>query len=583
MQGQNNAVGSLPESLTLEHGSSSSDSAVVSFIRNSPVDANQETRNLSMWNTGESSSTSVPNAWSSFIKAQHERSANRLSLGDLNMNPTHTHANSGHHGHNVTVNSSTRIGKTPLTHASGSSSGPVEMEAQQLSRKRKAAELSIGQSSSSAIESSNIYQRSGGTDGVWQSVSENPTPTNIISFDPIIPRLGSNIGGVSSDYRSIENVRRNVRIRTNNSHQQDQLPANSSSSSNNNNGLLSFSSPHPSLGLNLVAAGDSSSSHAGQPMLRVPPLTRNSTSLRANRPIASNIIGGSRDTSRTTPANIADHPLFVQLNDIRNTAQTAVNLDLNSVGGHETNNRASSLYSSRRRTELLRRSLLSSIDSRASSSGGQNRNLFSRIPPPVSASASASASQETGIPTVNAIAGHHLHRARTLNRQVDGAFGFPYLSSTTVSGGSERRGRLVSEMRNVLDRIRRGEGLRFEDVMLLDQSVFYGMVDIHDRHRDMRLDIDNMSYEELLALEERIGNVNTGLTEENIYKHLKQKTYASVAGETDAEPCCICQEEYKNGDDLGALGCGHEFHTGCIKQWLLQKNACPVCKSAASK
>lgn len=31
--------------------------------------------------------------------------------------------------------------------------------------------------------------------------------------------------------------------------------------------------------------------------------------------------------------------------------------------------------------------------------------------------------------------------------------------------------------------------------MLLDQSVFYGMADIHDRHRDMRLDIDNMSYE----------------------------------------------------------------------------------------
>ncbi|KAM0046672.1 putative transcription factor C2H2 family [Helianthus debilis subsp. tardiflorus] len=256
------------------------------------------------------------------------------------------------------------------------------------------------------------------------------------------------------------------------------------------------------------------------------------------------------------------HPLFVQLNDIPNTAQTAVNLDLNSVGGHQTNNRASTLYSSRRRTELLRRSLLSSIDSQASSSGGQNRNLFSRIPPHVN----ASASHETGIPIVNTITGHHHHRARTLNRQVNGAFGFPYLSSTTFSGGSERRGRLVAEMHNVLDRIRRGEGLRFEDVMLLNQFVFCGLVDIHDRHRDMRLDIDNMSYE---PLEERIGNVNTGLTKENISKHLKQKTYASVAGETDAKPCCICQEEYKNGDDLGALGCGHEFHTGCIKQWLL--------------
>lgn len=31
--------------------------------------------------------------------------------------------------------------------------------------------------------------------------------------------------------------------------------------------------------------------------------------------------------------------------------------------------------------------------------------------------------------------------------------------------------------------------------MILDQSVFFGVADAHDRHRDMRLDVDNMSYE----------------------------------------------------------------------------------------
>lgn len=30
---------------------------------------------------------------------------------------------------------------------------------------------------------------------------------------------------------------------------------------------------------------------------------------------------------------------------------------------------------------------------------------------------------------------------------------------------------------------------------MLDQSVFFGAADIYDRHRDMRLDVDNMSYE----------------------------------------------------------------------------------------
>ena len=31
--------------------------------------------------------------------------------------------------------------------------------------------------------------------------------------------------------------------------------------------------------------------------------------------------------------------------------------------------------------------------------------------------------------------------------------------------------------------------------MILDQSLFFGMADMYDRHRDMRLDVDNMSYE----------------------------------------------------------------------------------------
>ncbi|GJW81944.1 hypothetical protein Tco_0145919 [Tanacetum coccineum] len=35
----------------------------------------------------------------------------------------------------------------------------------------------------------------------------------------------------------------------------------------------------------------------------------------------------------------------------------------------------------------------------------------------------------------------------------------------------------------------------WQDLMLLDQSVFFGIEDIHDRHRSIRLDIDNLSHE----------------------------------------------------------------------------------------
>ncbi|KAF3781197.1 putative E3 ubiquitin-protein ligase [Nymphaea thermarum] len=88
---------------------------------------------------------------------------------------------------------------------------------------------------------------------------------------------------------------------------------------------------------------------------------------------------------------------------------------------------------------------------------------------------------------------------------------------------------------------------------------------------------------ELLALEERIGNVSTGLSEETIIKCLKKRKYDSAANNeaTEVEPCCICQEEYVDEEDLGILECGHDFHTGCIMQWLVRKNLCPICKTTA--
>ncbi|KAI3712257.1 hypothetical protein L1987_70808 [Smallanthus sonchifolius] len=143
----------------------------------------------------------------------------------------------------------------------------------------------------------------------------------------------------------------------------------------------------------------------------------------------------------------------------------------------------------------------------------------------------------------------------------------------------EGRRMLVSEMRQILRALRRGENLHAEDYILFDPYI-NGVADRHDRHQDMRLDVDNMSYEELLALEERIGDVKTGLTEEVILKSMKQRKHFSfmVISTQNFEPCCICQEEYDNGDDIGSLDCGHDFHTCCIKQWLTLKNLCPICK-----
>ncbi|KOM52056.1 hypothetical protein LR48_Vigan09g071500 [Vigna angularis] len=156
-------------------------------------------------------------------------------------------------------------------------------------------------------------------------------------------------------------------------------------------------------------------------------------------------------------------------------------------------------------------------------------------------------------------------------------------SLQALTFGNEGRRQLLSEIREVLMAMRRGENLRAEDYTLFDTFLYHGMAEIHDRHREMRLDVDNMSYEELLALEERIGDVSTGLSEDVIVKLMKQRLYTPLMTQSSKvlEPCCICQEEFGDGENVGSLDCGHEFHSACIKQWLMQKNICPICKVTA--
>ncbi|XP_071908224.1 uncharacterized protein [Coffea arabica] len=121
-----------------------------------------------------------------------------------------------------------------------------------------------------------------------------------------------------------------------------------------------------------------------------------------------------------------------------------------------------------------------------------------------------------------------------------------------------------------------------EGLMSMDRSAIYGSRSLFDHHRDMRLDIDNMSYEELLALGERIGTVCTGLSEDSLFKCLTESIYCSSDQLQEEGTCVICLEEYKNMDNVGTLrSCGHDFHVGCIRKWLSIKNLCPICKASA--
>ncbi|KAK7244221.1 hypothetical protein RIF29_39040 [Crotalaria pallida] len=128
--------------------------------------------------------------------------------------------------------------------------------------------------------------------------------------------------------------------------------------------------------------------------------------------------------------------------------------------------------------------------------------------------------------------------------------------------------------------------LQVDDVALIDE-----VGNLVDHHRDMRLDIEDMSYEDLLALGERIGKVSTGLSEETITAQLKTKSYLTPAttinleepasAEQESDSCIICQDEYKDQEKIGILRCEHEYHADCLMKWLLVKNVCPICKSEA--
>ncbi|KAL1337280.1 hypothetical protein AAHE18_10G128000 [Arachis hypogaea] len=73
---------------------------------------------------------------------------------------------------------------------------------------------------------------------------------------------------------------------------------------------------------------------------------------------------------------------------------------------------------------------------------------------------------------------------------------------------------------------------------------------------DFDFDVDELTYEELIELEDFIGKQKRGLSANEI--------------------------EYEEGEALVALRCGHPFHTDCISKWLQVRKVCPICSSEIS-
>ncbi|KEG06916.1 protein containing C-terminal RING-finger [Trypanosoma grayi] len=97
------------------------------------------------------------------------------------------------------------------------------------------------------------------------------------------------------------------------------------------------------------------------------------------------------------------------------------------------------------------------------------------------------------------------------------------------------------------------------------------------RSLGMTQDIDDMSYEQLLELQERIGYVSKGITQEQI-----RQCMTDVPNPKEGS-CVVCQgdlqERQEEGDKAVELKkCHHRFHFKCIEQWFGSNKTCPVCK-----
>jgi len=94
---------------------------------------------------------------------------------------------------------------------------------------------------------------------------------------------------------------------------------------------------------------------------------------------------------------------------------------------------------------------------------------------------------------------------------------------------------------------------------------------------DVNLDVDNMSMEELMELQERMGgDVKIGVS------NLERFPSLQIATKNDIERldhrCAICIVDYQLGEKVRILPCKHSYHTNCIDAWLDEHSKCPICK-----
>jgi hypothetical protein len=67
-------------------------------------------------------------------------------------------------------------------------------------------------------------------------------------------------------------------------------------------------------------------------------------------------------------------------------------------------------------------------------------------------------------------------------------------------------------------------------------------------------------------------------TDEDVARLPRVRLQHTHLQHVDKRQCVICQDEFSLGSRVVQLPCGHVFCEQCIRRWLQQKKACPMCR-----
>jgi hypothetical protein len=126
----------------------------------------------------------------------------------------------------------------------------------------------------------------------------------------------------------------------------------------------------------------------------------------------------------------------------------------------------------------------------------------------------------------------------------------------------------------------------------IDPSIALALQLLEEESRppiSLNTDLDNMTYDEILQLEEHMGDVKQDRWSLRAKKVIQERCRVATCkelrqqGQIKDDLCHICQHDFSDNERLLLLPCKHVYHYGCASQWLHTHDTCCLCKKSIAE